>query len=580
MIHLTMKNSCLQRIVFALLFFTGQTLQCRGQQPAVPLQTKLTKEQLVVSLNKTIPPLLDSATIPGLSLAVIADGKLIHNQTFGVIHADTKDKVNATTVFEAASLSKPVFAYVCLKLVEAGSLDLDKPLYQYLPYADIERDARYKKITARMVLSHTTGFPNWRNDDSLRISFEPGQKFSYSGEGYVYLQKVVEKVSGFSLNELATEKVFKPLGMTNTSFVWREDFNHNMASPHDQFGEPRAKRRPDQANAASSLHTTAIDYATFMAAVLNGTGLKEQSLEFLLTSQVQVPKDRQKPDGPMSSAVSWGLGVGLQQTKDGKAFWHWGDNYAFKCYAVAYPDQKLGVVYFTNSYNGLSIAKAVLARTIGGEHPVIDFLGYEDYQDIAFIFRKNVFTKGAQQAIAPFLDADNKPLIKESTMHQIGHQLLGMRKLPQGKDVFALNKQSHPQSPFVYEGYAYACLVNGELAEAAENYKKSLDLKPDNQEARTIYNGILAAQSQKGKTEFRLKGYANAKLVAVAGSFNNWFPFATFLIREGDEWVCRLDLTPGDHQYKFVVDGQWILDPANHATAKEKGYTNSLVVIR
>jgi CubicO group peptidase (beta-lactamase class C family) len=580
MTYLTRKNSCLQSIAFALLLFTGQIFQCRGQQSAIPLQTKLTKEQLAESLNKTIPPLLDSAAIPGLSLAVIADGKLIYHQTFGVIHAETKDKVNANTVFEAASLSKPVFAYICLKLVDAGLLELDKPLYQYLPYADIERDARYRKITARMVLSHTTGFPNWRNDDSLRINFEPGQKFSYSGEGYVYLQKVVEKLSGLTLNELATEQVFRPLGMANTSFVWREGYNHTMASPHNQFGEPMTKRKPDQANAASSLHTTALDYARFMTALLNGTGLKKKSLASMLTSQVEVPQDRQKPDGPVSSAVSWGLGVGLQQTKQGRSFWHWGDNYAFKCYAVAYPDQKLGVVYFTNSYNGLSIAKAVLARTIGGDHPVINFLGYENYQDTAFIFKKNAMTEGVQKALAPFLDASKKALINESTMHQFGHQLLGMRKLPQAKEVFAYNRQCHPQSPFVYEGYAFACLVNGELVEAAENYQKFLDFKPDIQEARTIYNGLLATQSQKGKTEFRLRGRGNAKLVTVAGTFNDWFPFATFLIREGDDWVCRLDIKPGDYQYKFVVDGQWILDPANQATAREKGHTNSLVKIR
>jgi hypothetical protein len=466
-------------------------------------------------------------------------------------------------------------------LVEAGLLDLDKPLYGYLPYPDISRDPRYRKITARMALSHTAGFPNWRNGDSLRITFAPGQRWSYSGEGYVYLQKVVEKISGKPLNEVMTEQVFKPLGMTRSSYVWREAFNGNTASPHDAFGNPKDKDKPVKANAAFSLQTTAPDYAAFVAALLNGTGLKKETIEAMFTSQVRVPEDDSKPDPGLSEAVSWGLGVGLQQPPlGGKAFWHWGDNFAFKCYVAAYPEEKTGVIYFTNSYNGLSIASDMLRATTGGAQPAIDILAYEKYTAPGFLFKKNIFTQGVTKAIEPFLDASRKSTIEPEEMHRIGHQLAGMGKVQQAKEVFRLNLEAHPESADRYEGYAYACLVNGQLTEAAENYQKALKLNPQDKEAKTVYDGIMASRMLKGNTQLKLKGYADARLVAVAGTFNDWFPFTTFFVRQGDAWVCKFDLAPGKYQYKVVVDGKWMLDPANAATAVENGHTNSLLVVK
>lgn len=141
---------------------------------------------------------------------------------FGVKNAKIGLPVTAETVFEAASLSKPVFAYGVLKLIDQGKLGLDVPLTTYLPKPYIDGDERLNKITARIVLSHRTGFPNWRGKPSLKICFTPGERFSYSGEGYIYLQRVVEHITGKPLNEYITEAVFTPLGMANSSYVWRQ----------------------------------------------------------------------------------------------------------------------------------------------------------------------------------------------------------------------------------------------------------------------------------------------------------------------------------------------------------------------
>lgn len=166
-------------------------------------------------------------------------------------------------------MSKPVFAYAVLKLVDQGKLGLDVPLTKYLPRRYLEGDARLDAITARIVLSHRTGFPNWRGDgNALKILFPPGERFSYSGEGIVYLQRVVEQIAGKPLDDVMREQVFAPLGMTSSSHVWRADYDARAATGHDADGQPRPLWKPREAVAAASLNTTAKDYARFVAAIL------------------------------------------------------------------------------------------------------------------------------------------------------------------------------------------------------------------------------------------------------------------------------------------------------------------------
>jgi len=151
------------------------------------------------SINIFLKTRMDSLNIPGLSIAIINDSKVVYHQTFGYANLKEKKPVTNKTIFEGASMSKSVFAFFVMKYVEEGKLDLDKPLYQYLSYPDIEYDERYKKITARMVLSHRSGFPNWREnekDKKLKIKFEPGTAYEYSGEGYQYLAMVLKHIEG------------------------------------------------------------------------------------------------------------------------------------------------------------------------------------------------------------------------------------------------------------------------------------------------------------------------------------------------------------------------------------------------
>src|SRR5271170_5772051 len=199
----------------------------------------------ILQLEKDVPELMKKDGVPGLAMAVIRDGKTTWVHGFGLKEVKTGQPVTGETVFEAASLSKPVFAYGVLKLVEQGKLGLDDPLTNYLPKPYIAGDDRLVKITARIVLSHRTGFPNWRGDDGLLpIYFTRGERFSYSGEGYVYLQRVVEQITGKPLNEYITEAVFTPLGMTSSSYVWRPDFDALTATGYDSDGKPDKLVKP------------------------------------------------------------------------------------------------------------------------------------------------------------------------------------------------------------------------------------------------------------------------------------------------------------------------------------------------
>jgi len=333
----------------------------------------------ILQLEKDVPELMKKDGVPGLAMAVIRDGKTTWVHGFGIKEATTGQPVTVETVFEAASLSKPVFAYGVLKLVEQGKLGLDVPLTTYLPKPYIAGDERLVKITARIVLSHRTGFPNWRGDDGLLpIYFTPGERFSYSGEGYIYLQRVVEQITGKPLNEYMTEAVFTPLGMTSSSYVWRPDFDALTATGHDSGGKPTELWKPKEAGAASTLNTTVKDYALFVEAVLNGKGLKPATLREMETPQIALdPECRiciKREPKQLSKNLFWGLGWGIQRKDGSDVLWHWGDNGSFKCFVMADPKKKSGVVMFANSENGLVLAQPVIDEAMGTELLAFDWL--------------------------------------------------------------------------------------------------------------------------------------------------------------------------------------------------------------
>lgn len=286
--------------------------------------------------------------VPGVSFALIKDGKVVYHQSYGVKNTITQAKVEEPTLFEAASITKPVFAYAVQRLMEKGLIDLDKPLYEYLPNKDIAHDERYKKITARHVLTHRTGFPNWRymnNDGKLDIKFEPGTKYGYSGEGFEYLKKVVEKITGKKVEQVLKEEVINPLGLYHFYFSKNDTLEKLVATGHyDNI--PSNDGLPEEPGMAYSLHTEAVAFTRFMLALMNQQGLKPETYENMLKVHSEFNKEEGKEKPKYHEYM--GISLAVRETPYGLAYGHGGNNGDFRCQFEIYKDLKMGYVMFTN----------------------------------------------------------------------------------------------------------------------------------------------------------------------------------------------------------------------------------------
>jgi len=459
-----------------------------AQHPASQL-AQLTTPEALAEVEARIPLLMESGGVPGMAVAITSDTGLVWSRGFGVRSAETGDPVPENSVFEAASLSKPVFAYAVLRLVDQGVLDLDTPISEYFDYGEVVRDGRLALITPRMVLSHTPGFPNWRpRGGDLTIDREPGTEFSYSGEGFVYLQLAVMEVTGDSLEELARRLVFEPLGMTSSSYLWQDRFEDVVALPHGAEGEVLAKNKPQpgRGNAAASLHTTAPDFARFMTAVMNGTGLRDSTAAAMLTPQIEI-----------DPALAWGLGIGLQDNGEGRAFWHWGDNTGYKAYTITFPASGVGVVWFTNSENGHSILAGMLEATVGGEHPAVAWLDYEAFDSpkrVARLALEEAYQEsGVEAAMALYhqMKGTRPPeAFDEFLLNALGYRLLGAGRIQDAIAVFELNVAEYPEASNPYDSLGEACLAAGDTARAIVNYERSVELDPGNANGRAVLERI------------------------------------------------------------------------------------------
>lgn len=326
---------------------------------------------VIPSLEKFIPALMHEADVPGVAITLIEATIIIWEHGFGVKSKESPDPVENDTVFEAASLSKPIFAYSALQLCENGVLQLDTPLSKYFPLPYTEdgfdpNDALLKLVTLRQVLSHSAGFGNWGKKEVGKINFTPGEKFFYAGEGYLYLQRVIEYLMKCSLDKFMGLQVLRPLEMHSSSYIWNERFEHRIAQGHGKRNEGVGSRWTEPI-AAYSLYTTAHDVARFLTNMMrSGKGdayhLSATMLDEMLSPQIRV-----------NETLSWGLGWGIEKTSQGEFFWQWGHIGDYTCFALASRVTQNGLVIMTNSKNGLHIFKQIVQMVIGGVHPCFKF---------------------------------------------------------------------------------------------------------------------------------------------------------------------------------------------------------------
>ena len=337
------------------------------------------------TIDSIVNKLLDTAEITGLQLSIINNDMVTYVNSYGYKDKATHELNDPNTSFYAASLAKPLFACIVMQLVDEGKIDLDKPLYQYLPkplpeydnYKDLASDDRHKLITARICLDHTTGFPNFREysphqNNKLEIFFKPGSRYSYSGEGINLLQFVVETVTGRSLEDLAQEKIFKPFGMNRTSFHWQPAFQSDFAHGHDFNGDTITKQRFTRQYAAGSMETTIGDYSRFVAAALQGKRLSPSARKEMFSRQILIYTKQQFNELSADSVgdnraidLSYGLGWGLFKTPYGPAFFKEGHGIGWVNYVIGIPAQKFALVILCNDANGESIFKELVQDLSG-----------------------------------------------------------------------------------------------------------------------------------------------------------------------------------------------------------------------
>lgn len=314
------------------------------------------------NFENEIKQLLVTEKVPVLGLGVIENGRLKNIQVFS---SDDKNiPTSYNSIFKVASLTKPVTALVTLKLISAGKLGLDEQLDKYWKDPDLKNDKRTKKLTPRIILSHQTGFPNWRyltQSKKLSFEFEPGTKFQYSGEGFEYLRKALEAKFGKSLEELTAVLVFNPAKMKDTHFWWDKSMDETRyVRNYDKDGNAYETIKYYEANAAANLLTTVEDYGNFLVYILNGAGLSQAVLDEMHKDQIKL-KDND------FFGLGWEKLTGFNN--DEYALLHTGKDPGVNTVAIMFPKSKNAWLIFLNGDNDMKVVEKLLTEKLylGGE---------------------------------------------------------------------------------------------------------------------------------------------------------------------------------------------------------------------
>jgi len=307
------------------------------------------------AIDTEVSKIMTATHANGMAVAVIDHGKVSYVHAYGIRNAKG-DPLATDTIMYGASLTKMVFAYTVMQLVDQGKLKLDTPLKddldnplpsygpdpvfpdKYGPYKDLADDPRWEKITPRMCLTHSTGFSNFwfiEPDYKLHIHFEPGTRFSYSGEGFILLQFVIEHGSkaqglGLDVGDL-TKANFDRLGMTRTSLIWHDGLDQNVDEGWNDQGQPQPHEKRTKVRVAGSMNTTISDLPKLVAALVSGDGLSAASRAEMTKPQLHITAAHQfpflAPDLPTSEQrkdLYAGLGVVVFDGPQGHGFYKGG----------------------------------------------------------------------------------------------------------------------------------------------------------------------------------------------------------------------------------------------------------------
>ena len=356
---------------------------------------KLTPAQIDSTVNR----LIQGAHVTGAGVALFHRGKIVYLHAYGLRDTEKGLPLTPDSVMMAASLNKSAFATVVMRLVQRGTLDLNKPIEQYLGkplgdfdrYADLAGDPRTARLTLRILLDHTTGFANFRgleDDHKLHIHYEPGTHYGYSGEGINLAQFVIEKVTGKSATVLMLEELYAPLKMTRSNMVWEPRFESDFANGYDEYGRSLGPERRTSPVAAGSMQTTPRDYALFLSALMRGDVLSASMRDKMLSPQIRVRSAHQFPSLNTETTtaydpidLSYGIGWGLYNSPFGPAFFKEGHAEGWRHFALCFRNGD-GILVMTNSSNGEGIFKPLTEALLGKTGFPYDWNSYTPYDKL------------------------------------------------------------------------------------------------------------------------------------------------------------------------------------------------------
>ena len=350
----------------------------------------------VAQIDRVTTELMQNAHVTGAGIALFHGGRIVYLKAYGLRDVEKGLPLTPDSTMTSASLSKSAFATLVMRLVQEKVLDLDKPIYLYLPkplpdypqYADLSGDDRYKKLTLRILLSHTSGFPNWRafeDDRKPKNHFDPGTRYAYSGEGIDLAQLVVQTVTGKPLTELMEQDLFAPLHMSQTGMVWEPRFESDFANGYDEYGRSLGPEKPTRPDAAGSMQTTLRDYATFLSALMRRKAFDTRTTGKMLNPEIGIHSAHQFPSLASETSTAndgirlrYGLGWGLYSSPYGKAFFKEGHDEGWRHLALCFNNGS-GILIMTNSSNGEGIFKPLIDSIMGQTLFPFDWEGYTPY---------------------------------------------------------------------------------------------------------------------------------------------------------------------------------------------------------
>jgi CubicO group peptidase (beta-lactamase class C family) len=334
------------------------------------------------TIDSTARALMQREQVQGLALAVIDDGAVIYVAAYGIRNA-ARDPLTTQTIMLGASLTKTAFTYLVMQLVDEGRLNLDasiadllpRPLPEYDDYRDLAGDLRWRALTPRTLLTHTSGFANFRwleDDGKLRFHHDPGTRYGYSGEGFYILQLVLEEALGLDVGREMQTRVFDRFGMTRTSMQWRPDFRLNLADGFRIDGTPEPRDERSSVSAAGSMDTDIDDQARLWAGIVQGDGLTPASRAEMMRPQVAITSVHQFPTlvpdtNPANATIGLAAGLGLVTFRDadGEVWFKGGHNEWTGNMAICIESRKRCLVLLSNDVRAERIYPDLTGAILG-----------------------------------------------------------------------------------------------------------------------------------------------------------------------------------------------------------------------